>query len=823
MKYKLIFFLILFFHAFAISEIYFETTDFAPSSDSAFSIEGKAHLAVYQAFRNKYPNIFPKSNPMGLRFEGAAGEAPLLMSIAGKTAPTVLHVNGRQSGSYVERGFLHPLDKYVKPELSALEAKNKGIYDANIMYKEEFESVVRPQARDMVYRIGPDGKKHVYFLPYSYWARVLAYNKTLFNEAGLNSDKDYPKTWNEMLSVSRAIQEPSLDRYGILVDTSEGSSWIALPFFYSMGIHIVEQDPTTGIWKASFGSKENLNLATQAADFYLQLVDGKWINSKTQETMYGSGRVRDAWYLWEKGRVGMVMPYINDLLINAEPLLSSMNPDELGIVPIPKSPIGKSTTEMHVRGLGICAITSNPDVIDAAWKFIRFISSNEAEKEMLKVYVDNGYGNYINPNKLEEHGYSEYLNFTPKQWTSTLTYAFDNLVPAPYGKNCQAYILRASEPLQTAYSKKIARIDNKKNRLLELEKLYVLANKSINEKMLNLIPDDQMDFRRKVSALVLFIILLSFIVLFTYVWKIFSIKPNNLSPSVKRKIWLAYLMLTPSLLSILIFNYYPLIAGAVMAFQDYNIMGDSTFIGLDNFAMVLFDKTFWLSMIRTIEYVAWSLLFVFLSPIILAIVLSEIPYFKSFFRVIYYLPAVVSGLVVMLMWKMFFDPSETGIFNQLFSFFGLGPFGWLNSESTAMISILLPLGWSTMGPGCLIYLAALKTVPEDLYEAVAIDGGGIRSRIFNVMIPTIKPLIMIQLIFVLIGSFQSADNVLVMTGGGPDGATNVIGLEIFTNAYVYMKFGIAVAIAWILGFLLIGLTMLQMRRISKMSFTTAES
>ena len=114
--------------------------------------------------------------------------------------------------------------------------------------------------------------------------------------------------------------------------------------------------------------------------------------------------------------------------------------------------------------------------------------------------------------------------------------------------------------------------------------------------MLNLIPDDQkMDFRRKVSAIALFIILLSFIILFTYVWKIFSIKSNNLSPSVKRKIWLAYLRL-PIFIIHLIFNYYPLIAGAVMAFQNYNIMGNSTFIGLDNFAMVLFDKTFWLSM-----------------------------------------------------------------------------------------------------------------------------------------------------------------------------------------------------------------------------------
>jgi ABC-type sugar transport system permease subunit len=315
---------------------------------------------------------------------------------------------------------------------------------------------------------------------------------------------------------------------------------------------------------------------------------------------------------------------------------------------------------------------------------------------------------------------------------------------------------------------------------------------------------------------------IAFIALFGYVWKLFSVAKPISNRQRRKRYGLAYAMLFPAILTILVFNYYPLLRGAVMAFQDYNIMGRSTFVGLDNFAMVLFDPSFWLSIIRTVEYVFWSLLFVFLSPILLAIILSEIPFGKVFFRVVYYLPAVVSGLVVMLMWKMFFDPSENGVFNQLLSVIGVGPLGWLNSAQTAMFSILLPLGWSTMGPGCLIYLAALKTVPDDLYEAAAMDGGGFRTRLFHVMLPTIKPLVMIQLIFVLIGAFQSADNVLVMTGGGPDGATNVIGLEIFTNAYVYMRFGIAVAIAWILGFLLIGLTMLQMRRISRMNFTTAE-
>ena len=290
-----------------------------------------------------------------------------------------------------------------------------------------------------------------------------------------------------------------------------------------------------------------------------------------------------------------------------------------------------------------------------------------------------------------------------------------------------------------------------------------------------------------------------------------------------KKHGLAYLLLLPAISSILVFNYYPLLSGAIMAFQDYNIMGNSSFVGLQNFAMVLFDTTFWLSLLRTLEYVAWSLFFVFLSPIILAIILNEIPTCKVIFRIIYYLPAIVSGLVVMLMWKMFFDPSDSGIFNQLLSYLGLGPSGWLSSERTAMISILIPLGWSTMGPGCLIYLAALKTVPDDLYEAAAIDGGGFFARLFHVMLPTIKPLLMIQLIFVLIGAFQSADNVFSYDRWRTRWSYKCNRFGNFTNAYVYMRFGIAVAIAWILGFLLIGLTMFQMRRISNMSFSTAEN
>jgi multiple sugar transport system permease protein len=503
-----------------------------------------------------------------------------------------------------------------------------------------------------------------------------------------------------------------------------------------------------------------------------------------------------------------------------------MSPEELGLVPVPFAPSGQSITELHVRGLGVCATTEDPEKIAASWKFLRFVGSPAAERVIVQTYVENGYASFINPEKLAKHGYTEYVATVPAQWKHTLEFALENSLPEPYGENCQVYIERASKPLQSAFSEGVPRIADDTTRLNRLQELYDTAVQEINEKMLGQIPEDVMAFRRKVASAVMLLVAVSFGLMFAYIWRLFSGSEGGVKRGFfgwMKKYWLAYLLLAPALASIFVFNYYPLAVGARMAFLDYNVIGESTFVGVDNFAAVLFDSVFWVSILRTAEYVFWSLLLVFLPPIILALCLSELPRASVLFRVLYYLPALVSGLIVMLMWKMFFDPSEAGALNQVLAILDFGPQKWLQDKSQAMVSIIIPLAWAGMGPGCLIYLAALKTVPEDLYEAAAIDGAGFLGRIWHITLPTIRPLVMIQLIFVLIGAFQSADNVLVMTAGGPDHATHVIGLEIFYDAYVYLRFGVAIAIAWILGFFLIGLTMFQMKRISRMSFTTAKS
>jgi multiple sugar transport system permease protein len=150
------------------------------------------------------------------------------------------------------------------------------------------------------------------------------------------------------------------------------------------------------------------------------------------------------------------------------------------------------------------------------------------------------------------------------------------------------------------------------------------------------------------------------------------------------------------------------------------------------------------------------------------------------------------------------------------------PYRWLSDPETAMLACVIPMVWAGIGPGCLIYLAALKGIPEDYYEAADIDGASFVDKILFVVFPILKPLILINFIGVFIGSWYGAEsNILAMTGGS--GNTEVAGLHIFYKAFRGMKFGPATAMAWVLAFMLVGLTVYQLRIISRVEFKAAGS
>ena len=282
-------------------------------------------------------------------------------------------------------------------------------------------------------------------------------------------------------------------------------------------------------------------------------------------------------------------------------------------------------------------------------------------------------------------------------------------------------------------------------------------------------------------------------------------------------------MLLPALLSITVWSYFPLVRGIAMAFQDYHIVGESPWVGLDNFILVASDWGFWCSAGRTLKYVLLTLAFGFFTPILLAVMLSEIPRGKIFFRTLYFLPHLTSTLVITLLWQLMYDPTENGMLNQLLAACGLARQTWLQDPAWAMVCCILPGVWAGAGISSLIYIAALQALPQDYYEAAAIDGAGFWGRVRHVMLPQLLPLMVINFVGAFIAAFQSIGSIFLLTFGGPGDATNVLSLAIWKEAYNNLRMGSATTMAWFLGTALIGFTYLQFRILRRVEFRRAES
>jgi multiple sugar transport system permease protein len=231
-------------------------------------------------------------------------------------------------------------------------------------------------------------------------------------------------------------------------------------------------------------------------------------------------------------------------------------------------------------------------------------------------------------------------------------------------------------------------------------------------------------------------------------------------------------------------------------------------------------------------YVALTLLIGFFIPMFLAIGLNEIPKLKVFFRTVFFLPAMTSSIVIAFMWRQFYDKTDAGVLNALLApiigfFNGLFHTGietkhdWLGDPTLAMLAVVLPGVWAASGPGSILYLAAMKNIPDERYEAADLDGANWVQKILWITVPGLKPLMLINLLGSFIAGFKAMENIFVLTAGGPLYSTHTIGLEVWTNAFMFLKFGYATAAAWVMGAILIGFTVIQIQNLMKMRFTTA--
>ncbi|MCF7920706.1 MAG: extracellular solute-binding protein [Candidatus Cloacimonetes bacterium] len=779
-----------------------------PKATDAFS---RADMEVIKAFQEKYPWIELRSFS-GIKIENMELDAGPLMAIAGGVSPDIIYVNFRQSDTYIQNDFLYPLDEFMIQE-------DEQLLDYRV--EKPVWQVIKRKKQD-------EKEEKVWCLPYETLVRVMMYRKDLFHRVGLDPNSP-PENWDELLEFSRQLTMPSEGRYGLFLASGPEMAYDWITYLWSAGGDAVLQNPGTEEWYASFNSDAGVD----AMEFYLKMITTPWIDAAGNKQEGFVIREGDWGRLWDEGKIGMRMMYMDQRNLGGQ-----TDPNLYGVAPPPKGPGGLRGSELNCRMMGIFSGAGesnnagigdrNPEKVrDAAWKYIWFYDSEEARQIRMRVMIEAGYGRMQNPVYLKRYGYEEYLKYSPPGWIETFEEALANGKPEPFGHNCQKIYYYMSYPIDTIIQlEREGKLgDTPEQKRSEIRRILDQGAERTNEKMIGKIPEDVRRKRNSIAFLVAIFIFLAFIVSLVRVWQIFTPENRSFTRTGLRKksyFW-AWMMLIPALGSILLWKYLPMIMGSAMAFQDYRIVGDSSFIGFQNFADVLFDPVWWSSLGRTLYYMILSLGLGFCPPIILAILLQEVSRGKILYRIIYYLPAVISGVIVIYLWKLLYDPSDAGGFNQILMMLGLEKSRWIQDEKLAMLCTILPSVWAGVGPGCLIYLAALKGIPEENYEAADIDGASFLHKIRYIVIPNLKALIIIQFIAAFIAASQQSGFILVMTFGGPNEATRVADLLIFEKAYLYLKFGVATTMAWMLGMMMMGFTVLQLKRLSKMEFRTASA
>jgi multiple sugar transport system permease protein len=284
-----------------------------------------------------------------------------------------------------------------------------------------------------------------------------------------------------------------------------------------------------------------------------------------------------------------------------------------------------------------------------------------------------------------------------------------------------------------------------------------------------------------------------------------------------RRSFSGYLFLLPALLIFTLFVWYPIGLGFVISFQRIDLLSPPTWAGWTNYQRVLSDPLFPIAWRNTFAFTGYALLFGFLVPIVLALLINEIRHGKAFFRLAFYLPVMLPPIVTVFLWRWLYNP-DAGLLNALLALVHLPPGIWLETPGTALPALVVIATWSGAGSTMLIYLAALQGVSASLYEAAEIDGANLWRRLWHITLPEIRPVILLMLILQIIGTMQVFTEPFTITGGGPQNATMTVLLLIYNEAFQQGNFGEASALGVLLFLLLAAFALLYMeltRRLSK--------
>ena len=738
------------------------------------------------AFERSHPEIHPKQWG-GLILPGGGGRAQFMLALAGGSAPDIYRAWFHILRHDIDQGFTYPLDEWID-----------GNWEG---WKES-----PPLWREVATKDG-----HIHAIPtpgIAYYG--LVYRKDLVRDAGLDPETP-PATWDEFERWCEKLTKPGRRALAI-----ENRPWGYLPWVGAAGGDVVRRKPD-GDWEACFDSPECL----RAAAFLQRLVKKDLVRGLPVLTVSS-----DVASLFMGGEIACVFGGEDFVAYLTEHL--NFPADLVGLMPFPAADASlKPVLQAHKHFFAMTeSVGHRPkEERDRVWATMLALASRSVHDEQIRQNAREGRARWCVPSDLKRLGLERYLDEVPpgiRRMYDDLEAGRIRAVTEPHVGFWQA----ASDLVSRRFlGILLSDVGKDFDFAAALSAITVDANRGL---MFDA-DRSRIEAKRPVARVVLGIIVICLLIACGLALgagrRNAKARKRQQQEDAPRqplsRALLPWLFLAPAVLSVALWSYYPLVKGAVMAFQDYKIVGAQTWAGLDNFIRVASDPAFWQAWGRTLQYVALTIVIGFTAPIFLALLLTEIPKGKVLFRMVYFLPHLTSALVITLLWKMMYDPTENGMLNQMLAMFGIARHAWLQDPAWAMTCCILPGVWAGAGMASLIYIAALGSLPPDYYEAAAIDGAGIFARFRHITLPQLMPLMVINFVGAFIAAFQGMGSIFLLTFGGPGDATNVLSLMVWKEAYNNLRFSTATTMAWFLGVALIGFTYLQIRFLRRVEFRSA--
>jgi len=805
----------------------------------------------------------------GIALPGGWGRASLMMSFAGNTAPDLMQTFFHGIRSDIDQGFLYPLNEWIGDDRNG-----NGQIDLDEARWDGW-SKIPPLWRSVA---TVNGKVYAVPVPELVYVGII-FRRDLVAAAGLDPNRP-PETWDEFFTWCQRMTLPRKMIPGAEIQAGQRgyaltpTCWIWLPWMQAAGSSPVVQlrkSPTTdrvyefpmdelaprapdtgedlaGVtpeWRANFGSSGG----KAAARFYHRLLWAPWIRDPVENvpvdlteedvargtvvyagrtitfrpddvirgvarSSYAGGNQSD---MFARGEVAAMQWFERDIenLSRTVGLPAQM----IGMFPLPAmdgehKPVFQ--IQRHYAGLTQMLANRPKPERDKIWNCLTAITSEDARDISIRRKVILGGAQWCHPADLQRLGLDDYLDDVPE-------YVKHNFERVDRGE-----IFLGTEPFIGFWEGAGALLERSVLSLIlsvngqdfDSDTALSQVDRECNSGLMFSLPRETLD-RHRPLARVLVGIAVSVVLVLGFLIVRERYGQTGTSGAVSGRL-MPWFMLAPALVSIGVWSYYPLLRGAIMAFQDYRIIGLTRWVGLDNFIAVAIDPNTWIYAGKTLKFVALTLGFGFVTPILLAFLLTEIPIGKVFFRTLFFLPQMTSSIVVTMMWGILYDPTENGLLNRMLAGMHLPVQAWLQDPFWAMFCCILPGVWAGAGIGSLIYIAALRSFPDEFYEASALDGAGFFGRIRHIALPQLTPLIVINFVGAFIGAFQGMGSIFLLTFGGPGKETTVLGLAIWQLAYTDLRFSMATTMAWYLGTSLIAFTYLQIRFLRRVEFRRAE-